>query len=168
MQHKWEDKIKRIHREACEILLENNWPTTSSEILSIERDAENHLVSHALRVVINVEKLFEEVAQGKVDRALDNILNICENYENIWILRDIPETDNKLMVTREIINKMRKGFRRFGWQSSGGTQNATPESEIKDWKAQYEKLLETNSGLSKRSAAAIIDPSKIETIRKKI
>jgi len=168
MYHKWKDKIDRFYSEACDVLEEYDWPTSLEGILATERDPENHLVSYARILVVNVYKLHEEVERGRIDRALNCMLNICCHYEDLWILREIPETNNKLMASDDVINKMRKGFKRFGWQSNGGKQNAIPDDEIMDWKAQYKELLKENPAITKRAAAKIIDLSRYEIIRKKI
>jgi len=173
----WKQIIDRIYSEVCCVLVKSCLPTTYEELIINqkldldEQQQSNRLLTDAVAIVCSIHRLQEEVEKDRLDQALSRITDVYTHYEEFDLLNTVPELENKQYLSQNLIDFIRKGKRRFGWQNSGG-KNGTPEIEIKDWQEQFKKLKKDDPKISKLKASKIIaltNPNyHAETIRKKI
>lgn len=174
MSAHWEKAVARFESEASAILKEHGLPNDPIAVIAVVADNKapfDRMVSAAIMVVTGARYLRNDIARGRTSQALDRLLHICESYEEMVILRGVPEYRKTSYITDHLLGDIKRGFKVKFSASAGGKAKETPPDVVGRWQATADEIWKRNRHLSVRAVAERLAPllgAPPNTIRTKI
>lgn len=139
----WKKTVERIERDAIVALVSEGLPHTRDEISQWLKHSqpETDLARFAVQVIFGVYYLRDFVERGRLDSALDKLLEVIAAHNEMDVLWNVPAYGGaRQHVTQQYFKDTHDGARaREGRKTAGRKKKATPEQVKKALDAEHQK-----------------------------